>query len=291
MDRSKTAAALAFAGLAGHAFFLSVSIAGMQIALAVAAAGVLLAPPRPLRTALDVPALAFVSVAILSDLLAPSGPPALAAATLWRSLLGFLVVTHALRIVPSSAPRHLLLCLAVGLLCASVVGLIQYRTGADPVHAFGLRPQPALVQAPGVEGRFGAMGFFTSRLTFGHNATLVLATLAGALATGALSNPIRAAVAASSIAGVAAVAVTFDRAAYIGLAVAAAVVVLRSRRRSLALALAAVAVLRCCTRPFAPVSRPPFPRPPIPTGSSSGRARWRSSAITRCTESGSRTIR
>jgi O-antigen ligase len=242
LDRRKTAAALALAGLAAHAFFLSVSIAGMQIALAIAAISVLLAPPRPLRTALDVPALAFVGIAILSDLLAPSGPPALPAATLWRSLLGFVIVTHALRVAPSSTPRHLLLPLAAGVLCASLVGLIQYRTGADPVHALGLRAEPALVQAPGVEGRFGAMGFFTSRLTFGHSATLVLATLAGALVSAAPPKALRAVVAVSSLAGLAAVAVTFDRAAWLGLAVAGIVLIIRGGRPRLALWLAAVAL-------------------------------------------------
>jgi O-antigen ligase len=243
LDRPKTAAALALAGLAGHAFFLPVSIAGMQLGLAVAAAGVLLAPPRPLRTPLDLPALGFVAIAILSDLLAPSGPPSLAAATLWRSVLGFIVVAHALRIVPSRTPRQLLVCLGAGLLCASVVGLLQYRTGIDLVHAIGLRPAPALVQAPGVEARFGAMGFFTSRLTFGHNATLVLATLAGALASGVGPAGFQIALAAMSLVGLAAVAVTFDRAAYLALAVAALVLVVRSGRRRLAVALASVAAL------------------------------------------------
>ena len=243
MDRPKTAAALALAGLAGHAFFLPVSIAGTQIGLAVAAAGVLLAPPRPLRTPLDVPALVFVGVAILSDLLAPSGPPEVAAATLWRSVLGFIVVAHGLRILPARTPRFLVTCLGAGLLCASLVGLLQYRTGVDLVHALGLRPAPALVQAPGVEGRFGAMGFFTSRLTFGHNATLVLATLAGALVAGAVPASVQLALAAASLLGLAAVAVTFDRAAYLALIVAAAVLVVRAGRRRLAVALAAIAAL------------------------------------------------
>ena len=243
MDRPKTAAALALAGLAGHAFFLPLSIAGMQIGLAVAAAGVLLSPPRPLRTPLDVPALVFVGIAILSDLLAPSGPPAFAAATLWRAVLGFIVVAHALRIAPPRTPWRLLVCLSVGLLCASVVGLLQYRTGFDLVHALGLRSAPALVQAPGVEGRYGAMGFFTSRLTFGHNVTLVLATLAGALVSGAVPAGFRIALGATCALGLAAVAVTFDRAAYLGVVVAVAVLIVRGGRRRLAVALAAAAAL------------------------------------------------
>ena len=78
MDRQKIAATLAYAGLAGHAFFVPVSIAGTQIALGIAAAGLLLAPVRPLRTALDWPALAFVAFAIASDLFSPYGAPGLA---------------------------------------------------------------------------------------------------------------------------------------------------------------------------------------------------------------------
>jgi len=243
LDRRKIAAGLALAGLLAHAFFLPVSIAGMQIALAVAAAGVLLSPPRPLRTPLDVPALAFAAVAVLSVVLSPYGSPGLAAATLWRSVIGFFVVSHALRLLPEETPKHLLLCAAIGLFCSSVIGLVQYRTGTDVVHLLGLRPDPALVQAPGVDGRFGAMGFFTSRLTFGHNATILLALLGGALASGALPRAYSIGVASASVVGLGALAVTFDRAAYLGIVVAALVILLRTRRRALGLALGALAAL------------------------------------------------
>jgi O-antigen ligase len=243
LDRRKIAAVLALVGLAGHAFFLPISIAAMQIALAVAAAGVLLAPPRPLRTPLDLPALAFIAIAIASDLLSPYGSPSLPSATLWRSFLGFLVVAHALRLVPGDAPRQLVLCAAAGLLCASIVGLLQYRTGIDFVHLLGLRAQPASVQAPGVDGRFGAMGFFSSRLTFGHNASVLLALLGGALASGAVPRRTAIVAGAASIAGVAAVALTFDRAAYLGLLVAALVILVKAGRRTWAFALPAIAAL------------------------------------------------
>jgi len=243
LDRPKTAAALALAGLAGHAFFLPISIAGMQVSLGVAAAGILLAPPRPLRTPLDVPALVFIGIAILSDAFAPSGSPGLAAATLWRSVLGFFVVAHGLRVVPARSRWWLVMCLSAGLLSASLVGLVQYRTGIDIVHLLGLRAEPALVAAPGVEGRFGAMGFFTSRLTFGHNATVVLATLAGALVTGTLPRWAKASVAAISVIGVAAVAITFDRAAYLALAIAGVLLAFRSANRRAPIVVAAVAAL------------------------------------------------
>ena len=237
MDRRKTAAGLVAAGLLGHAFFLPISIAGMQIALAIAALGILLGPRPDLRTPLTAPVVAFVAIAILSDLVSPFGPPPLAFATLWRSALGYFVVVFGLRSLSSRWPARLLLAAAAGLALASVVGLVQYRTGVDPVHALGLRPQPAMVQAPGVPGRFGALGFFTSRLTFGHDAALLVALLGGALAARALPWP----AAGAALLGLGAVAVTFDRAAYLGLFVAAIAIAARAGRRYLMLALAVAA--------------------------------------------------
>ena len=224
--RRKAALLLVYAGLAGHAFFVPISIAGMQIALGVAAAGLLLALPRPLRTALDVPVLAFVGLAVLSDLWAPGGAPPLAYATLWRSVLGFFVVAHGLRLLPRDAPLKLVFCACAGLALSSLVGLVQYRTGVDLVYIAHIRPAHALVEAPGVPGRFGAMGFFTSRLTFGHSATVLSAFLLGALAAGAV--PVRRIwIAAGAAAlGLAAVAVTFDRAAWLAAFAAVALVVL-----------------------------------------------------------------
>ena len=231
MDRRKVALLLVYAGLAGHAFFVPISIAGMQIALGVAAAGLLLALPRPLRTALDWPVLAFLGLAVLSDLWAEDGAAPLSNATLWRSVLGFFVVAHGLRLLPREAPLKLVYCVCAGLLLSSLVGLLQYRTGVDLVYLAHLRSEAALVEAPGVPGRFGAMGFFTSRLTFGHSATVLAAFLVGALAAGAL--PVRRIwIAAGAAAlGLAAVAVTFDRAAWLGAFAAVALAALCSSAR------------------------------------------------------------
>jgi len=246
VDRRKIAATLAYAGLAGHAFFVPVSIAGMQIALGVAAAGLLLSPPRPLRTALDWPVLAFVGIAIASDLLSPYGAPALAEATLWRSAIGFFVVAHGLRLLPREAPLRLLYWACAGLALASLVGIVQYRAGVDVVHLLGLREAPAFVQAPGAPGRFGAMGFFTSRLSYGHNATVLVALLAGVLAAGAVP-PRRIWIVASATAlGLAGVAVTFDRAAYLALCAAGLIIGLLAAprvRRAFLPAMAALVVL------------------------------------------------
>lgn len=246
MDRRKAALLLAYAGLLGHAFFVPISIAGMQIALGVAAAGVLLALEGPWQSPLDLPAIAFVGLAVLSDLITREGAPPLVSATLWRSIFGFFVVYHAVRMLPREAPLNALYCIAAGLALSSLVGIVQYRSGIDLVYLLHLRSQAALVDAPGVPGRFGAMGFFTSRLTFGHNATVLSSLLLGALVAGMVPRRRLWLVAGAAVLGLGAVAVTFDRGAYLGVGAAAAVLALRSSarvRKALLPALAAVLLL------------------------------------------------
>ena len=232
---------LVSAGLAAHAFFVPISIAGMQIALGVATVGLLLAWERPARTPLDLPLAALVLVAVLSDLFSPYGPPAWEAATLWRSALGYLVVVHGLRLC--GKPERLLLFAAAGVALSAVAGLVQYRTGLDLVHALGLRATVANVPAPGVPGRWGAMGFFTSRLTFGHNQAVLVSLFLGALAGGALQGKRALAVGAASLLGLAAIAVTFDRAAYLGLCAAGLAVVLLAPSRARRVLVPALAAL------------------------------------------------
>jgi putative inorganic carbon (HCO3(-)) transporter len=244
LDRRKIAAALVAAGLAGHAFFAPVSIAGMQIALAVAAAGLLLDWRRPARTPLDWPILAFVAAAVASDLLSRYGPPPLAFATLWRSAIGFFLVAQGLRIFadPERASLRLVYCACAGLAAAAAVGLVQYRTGVDVLYLLHLRSQQAWVEAPGVEGRFGAMGFFTSRLTFGHNAAVIVSLLAGALAAGAVPARRIWIVAGAGLLALGAIALTFDRGAYLGLCAAAVAIAAFAAprvRKALAVTLAA----------------------------------------------------
>jgi O-antigen ligase len=79
------------------------------------------------------------------------------------------------------------------------------------------------------------MGFFTSRLTFGHNATVLLALLGGALATGELPVRLRGPALVAAAVAFAAILATFDRAAWLGLAAGALVVVAARRRSSRAL--------------------------------------------------------
>src|SRR5438046_1842910 len=157
VNRAKVAAALASAGLFAHAFLVPISIAGMQMALAVAAAGVLLAQPGFQRTPLDVPLLAFVAVAVVSDLVSPYGPPPLSEATLWRSAIGYFVVAHALHVLPRGTALRAVYFVCAGVSLAALVALAQHWTGIDLVHRIGLRAEPALVVAPGSPERFGAM--------------------------------------------------------------------------------------------------------------------------------------
>jgi O-antigen ligase len=233
----QAAALLVPLGLFVHAFFCPISIAATQIGLGIAAAGLACAALegwRPRRSPLDAPLLAFVAVAMLSDAVSPYGPPAIAFATLWRSALGFWIVYQGLSATPRLAPRLVLLA-AAGLLLSSLVGLVQYRTGVDLVHLLRLREQPAWVDAPGAAGRYGAMGFFTSRLTFGHNATVLLSLLGGTLATGQVPERLRLPAIVAAAVAFAAILATFDRAAWLGLATAALVVAAAQRRNGRAL--------------------------------------------------------
>lgn len=212
-------------GLFAHAAFVPVSIAGTQIGLCLAVAGLAcaaLAGFRPRRTPLDVPLLALAAVALLSDALSPYGFPPLSFATLWRSGAGFWIVAQCLGREPDPArrARQLAVAAAAGLLAASLVGIVQSYTGVDAVFRLGLRGQPAMVEAPGLPGRFGAMGFFTSRLTFGHNATALAALLAGACLASALRGWQRRVALLAAAAGLLAVLLTFDRAAWGGLVAA-----------------------------------------------------------------------
>jgi O-antigen ligase len=217
-----------------HAGFCPISIAGTQIGLGIAAAGIaagIAAGFRPARTPLDLPLFALVAICIASDLLSPYGPPALDSATLWRSAVGFFIVHHSVSLLGERRFRKAALAAAAAGLCLSaIVGLVQFRTGVDLVHLLGLREEARWVEAPGLPGRFGAMGFFISRLTFGHNATLLVALLGGSLAAGALHRRTAVLAGCAVPLGIAAVAATFDRAAWLGIAVAALVIVAFSKR-------------------------------------------------------------
>ena len=252
----RLSALLCAAGLFTHAAFVPVSIAATQIGLAVAAAGLgcaLFTGWRPSRTPLDLPLLALVLIALLSDALSPLGFPSFGFATLWRSAAGFWIVVQALSLAPDPGrrARALVLTAAGGLSISAVLGIAQYFTGVDAIYRLGLRRAPAMVEAPGVPGHFGAMGFFTSRLTFGHNASVLVALIVGACLAGALRGKLRWAALGAVLLALAAIFLTFDRAAYGGLFAAAVVMLLalpgkdraRARRMRLAFGLGLALVL------------------------------------------------
>ena len=223
----RLAAALCGAGLLAHALFAPLSIAGMQIGLGIAFAGLLAAAVggwRPERTPLDLPLLALVLVCLASEAFADGGPPDWGHGTLWRSGVGFWIVWQALRVVPDPARAgvRMLGLAAIGLLISGSVGVAQFWTGIDVVHLLHLRAVRAAVNAPGAPGHYGAMGLFISRLTFGHNALVFLSLFGGVLIAGAVRGALRWLLALSTAVGLVALAMTLDRGAWLGVFAAAA---------------------------------------------------------------------
>ena len=213
--------ALAAIGVTGFALFAPISIAATQIALAVALAGILgcaLGGWRTQRTALDLPIAIFVAAALASTVLSREGPGSPLTFTLWRHVLGFWIASQALALASDvrRAAGPILLAAALGLIAASILGLVQFWSGIDLVHALHLRENARLVAAPGVPGRFAAMGFFISRLTFGHNAMLLVALFCGAFLYGELALRLKILLGIAISLGLAAILLTFDRAAWLG---------------------------------------------------------------------------
>ncbi len=254
----------AIAGVTVHAAFLPISIAGMQIGLAVAAvavAGLWVLGDRPPVARVAVPVLVLAASAAGSVALAwsaglPPGSPS--AAFHWRYLLAPLVVALALEAGagddPEAPRRRALLVLSVWSAAALVPALfawVQVRTGIDPMHALGLRgtslpPAYRQVFAPGAPERFAVVGFFSWYTRLAHALTPV-AVLAGTLAARApLPRRARAFLAFAAVASGAAVFLTGARSAWAGLAVAAAIVAaaaMTRRTRRIALATAAAGAL------------------------------------------------
>lgn len=220
------ARAVAALGLLGFALFAPVSIAGMQIGLGVSLLGILLgaaAGIRPQRTPLDLALILFVGAALGSTILSREGPGSPSTFTLWRHLIGFWIVWQALQISRDAnlLARRAAALAAVGLAISSIVGLVQFQTGVDVVHLLHLRGTARLVAAPGVPGHFAAMGFFISRLTFGHNAMIFVALFAGAVLFAGLPKRLAISLATTCALALTAIVLTFDRAAWLGLSAAA----------------------------------------------------------------------
>lgn len=247
----------AVAGVVAHAAFLPISIAGMQIGLAVAggAAAVLWAlGERPPLARLALPVLLLAGAAVASIGLAwlAGMPPRSGAVFHWRYLLTPLAVALALEAgAPGRDPavprRRALLVIAVWsatALAPSLFAWVQVRTGIDPMHALGLRPNSLppphrLPFAPGYPDRFPVVGFFSWYTRLAHALTPI-AILAGTLAALApLARRTRALLGSAALATGAAVVLTGARSAWAGLALAALTVAAASvapRVRRLALA-------------------------------------------------------
>ena len=153
------------------AWSLPVSLFGMQAGMILGALGVLGWGIRTrfagFRSPLDSAFLALLAAVGLSLLLAPKGAQSLRAATSFWVWLTFFAVYHGL-------DSHKTLRWAVqGLLILSVAaaafGIFQAFTGlyplGDVIHS-GLSTQ--LEPIPGESGRYTAVGFFTTRVTFAH---------------------------------------------------------------------------------------------------------------------------
>ena len=239
------------------ALFAPMSIAGEQVALAtlaVALAVALASPPRmALRPlALDAPALLYAA-AVAASLVSSPLPFALPAQAFFvRTLAAYFLVSRALLVDVDAAAveRRAAVGVALAALSAALAGalaLAQFPTGFDLNAALHLRA-PIRIDAPGVPGRYAAIGFFTSRLTLATVLVVPAGLLAGVVAL--WRGPVaRRALAALALALVlVGVALSFGRTAWGGLvlgALAAALLAAKARTRAVlvgcatALALAA----------------------------------------------------
>jgi O-antigen ligase len=250
-----------------HAAFLPLSIAGMQIGLGLALAGLLLrrlgGAPAWALSGLDLPALLLAGAAAASvGLAALAGlrPVGWHEATLWRSVLAPLVVLWAAEAAgvgdPAATRRWALAALSTWAAAAVIPGLLawpQHLTGFDLLHALGIRDRRVSAPAPFLPGRFAAVGLFTWYQRLAHNLAPPL-LVAGAVALLApLSGRRRALLGGAALLAAMAVVLTTSRAAWLGLALGGALVLLAGGRRArrvlpllaaagLALALAAPSV-------------------------------------------------
>jgi O-antigen ligase len=238
---------IAWVGIAAHAAFLTVSMAGMQIGLGVALAALLGLQAMGRRvwrpSPIHLPVLVFAGAAAFSVLLAwaTGSPPATADNAIhFRLVLVPLIALAAIEVGPPGEPperararalKLAALWIAVALV-PSILGWIQVRTGLDAMHALGLRQVPRRAPAPWAPGRYAAMGFFTWYARFAHAMTPV-AALAAALALFApLSRRARVAVGLAAAIVASAVVLTGSRSAWAGLALGALVLALLAGRRA-----------------------------------------------------------
>ncbi|WP_248360768.1 O-antigen ligase family protein [Anaeromyxobacter oryzae] len=243
---SRAAALAARAGLLAFAFFLPISIAGMQIGLGVAAAGVAVAgalgAPVWRRTApIAWPVLLLVAAAILSVALAwaagtrPAGP---FRATLWKTFLTPLVVVAALRLEragdrPDSPRARALAALAAwsaGAIVVGAIALVQPWTGFDPLSWLHTAPIRTTAERAAWPGHFHALGFFTQYALLPLSLLPPLALALPVCALAPLEPWRRALLGAAAAAAAVASVLSLARSAWVALAVIAGVLVVASAR-------------------------------------------------------------
>lgn len=220
-------------GLALFALFVPLSIAGAQIGGGLAFAGVVGLIVRRRLPVLGTPLLLPFLVLVIAALLSVAMNGALRGilpATQWRNGLAFFAVVLGLR--ASRAPERelrlvlMLLLVFTGAVLAVAIGLVQVVKPFDPSYVLGLHAQPYVVAAPDAPGLNAALGFFNSRLTFGHVLCALFAVALGLLASGSLAGRGRTLLIALAVLLLAGIAATFSRSSYLGAAVAGGAVVL-----------------------------------------------------------------
>ncbi|HEX7489746.1 MAG TPA: O-antigen ligase family protein [Anaeromyxobacteraceae bacterium] len=251
---------LVWLGLVAHAVFLPISIAGMQIGLAVAllaVIGLAATGRRPWKSTMVTAPVVILCAGAMSAIAIPwlaGFPPTHPMDVLfWRGFAAPLAVVLALEAGPEGeAPavprRRALMFLALwaaAALLPSAVAWVQVRTGFDPNYALGLRRIPRRAPAPDAPGRFAALGFFTwyTRLSY---AMTVVAAFAGALALFApVSRKLRLLFGASALAASSALVLGGARAGWGALSVVAVVLAFLAGKRvaRIAVPLALVASL------------------------------------------------
>jgi hypothetical protein len=262
-ERARPALArLAFLAVLTHAFFLPISLPGVQIGIGVALFAVAVAAlggARPFRTTgLEVPLLLLAAaslVATVIPLATGMSFPGVEAATRWKALLSPLVIVPALFLgVPgedAGAPRRRALAAVAawgaGAAVASTVGIVQATLGIDLLHVVGYRKVPLLPDVPYWPGHFAAVGFFPWYPQYAHNLVSGLAFAAGLALAARVSTRWRVAVGTAAAMATLATALTVSRAAWGGLVVVAiALLVLSSggvRRRAIPALVAALAAV------------------------------------------------
>lgn len=263
LERARPALArLAFAAVLAHAFFLPISLPGVQISIAVALGAVALSAVgggRPFRrTGLEAPLLLVTAaslVATATGVATGMGFPGFEAMTRGKALLSPFILVPALFLgapgESAAAPRRRALAAVAawgaGACVASVVGIVQATLGIDLLYEVGYHKVPKLADVPFWPGHYAAVGFYPWYPQYAHNLVGGVAIAAALALSARASRRWRLAVGGAAAVAALATALTVSRAAWGSLvAVVLALLLLvpgRVRRRAIpAVAVALVAL-------------------------------------------------